>query len=789
MNRAMFSGVAGLKAHQTKMDVIGNNIANVNTYGYKAQRTVFSDVYYQTLRGASAGTASKGGTNPSSVGYGSSVSAVQAQMSSSSMQSTGFGMDVAIGGEGFLQVMDGDGNTFYTKAGMLDYDANGYLIDINGNFVLGAKDSTGNPSNEKIKLDQIGSVEAAKPSSTVAINGIEYEISASNSSKYGNVSLAIGSSEDLPDGMPAKANISSTGQITVQLNAYEKFESMTELNAAINEAITDANEGKEHAAGTFTISTKTNVFGKDAVNAFVSGSMDSIDMKVEAAKDFFNGKLEVVDFKPKDGVAVAETPPVTVAKNISGDNYTISVTIDGKLYENKEVSLTSTDISLTAADGGTLELGKVDGTKGLMAADFDAMIATPPQLTLTTADKFLGGAKITGMSSKFPYEGTPQFSITSSDGTYAMEIKVGDKVYKANATPGSKGVVFKTDSEADGTITMDFPPEEEMKINLGLKATATATDIEAALKLKTTDHKLYCNAYVGPATNALTGAQIAGDAGGVEKGTITGYDEAKGFFEGNLKIQETSSDFQGSGTVKKEDFYAEYFEGDEEKGILPRWDIVMKVNGTEYKASIDEETKASSLLLKSDKGDYMQVSNPEFEGLNDLLGTEPTNGAKIEAQKDTTAGDLTVTPAKDSENLGLGTDSINLVGGTEGGPITLDQLTNITIGTNGVVTVAHPDKGVVIAGKVSLANFANPSGLQLQGNNYFAETANSGEPQLTDPGSGGTGSLKNSTLEMSNVDLSEQMAEMITTQRGFQANSRIITITDTMLEELINLKR
>ena len=119
----------------------------------------------------------------------------------------------------------------------------------------------------------------------------------------------------------------------------------------------------------------------------------------------------------------------------------------------------------------------------------------------------------------------------------------------------------------------------------------------------------------------------------------------------------------------------------------------------------------------------------------------------------------------------------------------MDQLTNITIGTNGVVTVAHPDKGVVIAGKVSLANFANPSGLQLQGNNYFAETANSGEPQLTDPGSGGTGSLKNSTLEMSNVDLSEQMAEMITTQRGFQANSRIITITDTMLEELINLKR
>ena len=106
MNRAMFSGVAGLKAHQTKMDVIGNNIANVNTYGYKAQHAVFSDVFYQTLHGASAGTyatgtptTATGGTNPSAVGYGSKLVAVRSDMSSSSLQSTGNSMDVAITGD------------------------------------------------------------------------------------------------------------------------------------------------------------------------------------------------------------------------------------------------------------------------------------------------------------------------------------------------------------------------------------------------------------------------------------------------------------------------------------------------------------------------------------------------------------------------------------------------------------------------------------------------------------------------------------------------------------------
>ena len=151
MNRAMFSGVAGLKAHQTKMDVIGNNIANVNTYGYKAQHAVFSDVFYQTLHGASsgsAGTASTGtttaatgvvgGTNPSAVGYGSKLVAVRSDMGSSSLQSTGNSMDVAITGEGFFTVKQGsEGNTYYTKAGEFGFDTNGNLVDVNGDLVCG----------------------------------------------------------------------------------------------------------------------------------------------------------------------------------------------------------------------------------------------------------------------------------------------------------------------------------------------------------------------------------------------------------------------------------------------------------------------------------------------------------------------------------------------------------------------------------------------------------------------------------------------------------------------------
>ena len=200
MNRALYSGVAGLKAHQTRMDVIGNNISNVNTYGYKAQRAIFSDVFYQTVSSATAGTASSGGTNPSSVGYGAQLAAIQTQMSQSSLQSTGYGMDVAITGEGFFQVMDPDGNIFYTKAGILNYDSNGYLTDVNGNFVLGSAKADGVPATQKIKLDDLGSVPAKVSKTEVSINGIKYAVAATNTTDSGNVSIAIGSSGELPAG-------------------------------------------------------------------------------------------------------------------------------------------------------------------------------------------------------------------------------------------------------------------------------------------------------------------------------------------------------------------------------------------------------------------------------------------------------------------------------------------------------------------------------------------------------------------------------------------------------------
>lgn len=160
MLRSMFSGVSGLKSFQTKLDVIGNNISNVNTYGFKKERTIFKDLISQTQAGASAPSATRGGVNAIQVGLGSQLAAIDTVHNPGSMQSTGRTLDLAISGDGFFMVADSaadaaptpddmedltqnpllaDGftNIQYTRAGNMYMDKYGYLVNGDGKYLVG----------------------------------------------------------------------------------------------------------------------------------------------------------------------------------------------------------------------------------------------------------------------------------------------------------------------------------------------------------------------------------------------------------------------------------------------------------------------------------------------------------------------------------------------------------------------------------------------------------------------------------------------------------------------------
>lgn len=553
MVRSLYAGVTGMKAHQIRMDVIGNNIANVNTYGFKSSRATFRDVYYQSLRGAAAGSNNKGGLNPSEVGYGSTIGSIDVLQTQSTMSTTGNPLDIAITGEGFLQVQDADGNIYYTKAGMLDIDSNGNLIDSNGNFVLG---TSGNPvgkaaGSSKITFN-IPSVDPAAGSATNTINGIKYTVKSTNQTSDANVTLSL-MSGSLPLNQKAKATVSSTG-ISVTINKDETFANLGELQSAVNAAIKEANGGVAHPAGDF-------IFQMDPADSFVD----------------------------------------------------------------------------------------------------------------------LTGAQI-----------------TSSD---------------TSNTPG----------------TVPVPTELE---NL-FEVVGTGDSFSGT----------------GPATWSIEDTTATTP---IDENTVHTY---------HLKVE---------------------------------------INGTKYESDLtSDQMKSSGQIMLGSNGDTITVGYPSESSLLGIADKDTTTGElPTDAQYTfsdvglpVTTSDL-ATATEPSKNLGLGSQPFKLENGTEGGAQTVKDLTGISIGADGVVRATHPNiEGDLEIGRIDLVTFDNPQGLAQVGNTYFAATANSGDPNPVKPGEEGSGAIASSALEMSNVDLSQEFADMITTQRGFQANSRLITVSDTMLEELINLKR
>jgi flagellar hook protein FlgE len=162
MLKSLYSGVSGMKGFQSKLDVIGNNIANVNTVGFKKSRVMFQDIINQNIAGATAPTSQLGGVNPKQIGLGTKVGSIDTIHTPGSPMTTNVGTDLAVDGDAFFVVSPEatGGASYLTRAGNFTRDANGNLVNSNGLFVRGVTMSTGtpptaNPTPINITADQV----------------------------------------------------------------------------------------------------------------------------------------------------------------------------------------------------------------------------------------------------------------------------------------------------------------------------------------------------------------------------------------------------------------------------------------------------------------------------------------------------------------------------------------------------------------------------------------------------------------------------------------------------------
>lgn len=171
---ALDSATSGMNAFQQMMDVIGNNISNVDTVGFKSSSTTFENVLSQTLSGGSASQASSngiGGTNPMQIGLGTQIGSITQNFGEGSLQDTGIPSDLAIDGTGFFVVSaspNASTPTYLTRAGQFSVDAGGYLVDPNGNYLLASNSSTPSAPTEGIQIPQ-GSTYTVSPSGEITV--------------------------------------------------------------------------------------------------------------------------------------------------------------------------------------------------------------------------------------------------------------------------------------------------------------------------------------------------------------------------------------------------------------------------------------------------------------------------------------------------------------------------------------------------------------------------------------------------------------------------------------------
>ncbi len=173
MLRSLFSGISGLRSHQTMMDVVANNIANVNTTGFKSSNVIFEDTLSQIIRSAGAPGAGIGGTNPAQIGLGVQIGTIQTNFLQGSAQTTNKPTDLLIQGDGFFVLKDGN-EQVYSRAGAFTFDTEGYLVNSDGNYIQGfpatngVVDPYGTPTDIRL---QVGSTIASTPTKTVEIGG------------------------------------------------------------------------------------------------------------------------------------------------------------------------------------------------------------------------------------------------------------------------------------------------------------------------------------------------------------------------------------------------------------------------------------------------------------------------------------------------------------------------------------------------------------------------------------------------------------------------------------------
>lgn len=850
--RSLWSGVSGLQAHQVAMDVEGNNISNVNTTGFKYSRADFGTMFSQTVKIATAPTDGRGGSNPLQIGLGVSVSSTTRIHSQGSVQTTDKNTDVAINGDGFFMVSDDGGLTRYlTRSGDFKLDAYGNFVNNAGFVVQGWNinwdnqtiDSSRSPQN--IFIDPGMHIPAAK-STEVAIkanlnSGLNIGTSSRNLYALDSVHGWNNKTQ-----RPEDENDTGTTQFyTTSKNSVEVTEKGVDAGSLFNANGTGLNlrDGQgiwvSYADAKFTTdrANGANVFDPNLTvaqqnNVIFWGNKDisvTLDINLNGVR-IQNDNIRSLD----EAIAYINTftaptdtrdgTGVKAVKKADGSGIEfVNDNADGTTDNMKNIDL-------------TVNVGNSAGERNTINYDANTGVFSPQGGNLTTAQNdtdWIAGVAQVGQpqnvkvvtAHKYIYSSNPVTipPMINPDGGPAFQPNNGNRP----TDPASANYWDAIQGSLKNTTERTFRTTEDLRELLqrdarygvdyngsGIIDNATPTfdanDINQAVKVVVTENGNFAISNANETStipaNAGAGANAATTDPKNMSFNITAYSNKQGTVSTNDAFTKIFKAFDGPLVIGNQIKESEQLKLSAFSAGLEIYDSL----GSKHTLEVQFVKQSTT----QDGGNEWQmiIRVPEPAEIN-TTGEGPTNIIVGTARFNNDGSLASYTPRtinfspnngaapNQQIKLSFGTSGSNdgLVSSNSASTLTGQATDGYTSGNLKPDAIRVDDKGNILGeftngktfavAKIAMASVANNSGLEEIGGNLFKVTANSGAIVVGEAGTGGRGEMKTSALEMSNVDLSRSLTELIIIQRGYQANSKTISTSDQMLQTLIQLKQ
>ncbi|EAI5069420.1 flagellar hook protein FlgE [Campylobacter jejuni] len=844
MMRSLWSGVSGLQAHQVAMDVEGNNISNVNTTGFKYSRADFGTMFSQTVKIATAPTDGRGGSNPLQIGLGVSVSSTTRIHSQGSVQTTDKNTDVAINGDGFFMVSDDGGLTNYlTRSGDFKLDAYGNFVNNAGFVVQGWNinwddqtiDSSRTPQN--IFIDPGMHIPAAK-STEVAIkanlnSGLNIGTSSRNLYALDSVHGWNTKTQRAED----ENDTGTTQFYTTSKNAVEVTEKGVDAGSLFNANGQGLNlrEGQgiwvSYADAKFTTATAgaNGVFNENSQttqqNVIFWGNKDNavnLDITLNGV-NIQNANIRSLDeaiayintftapTDTRDGTGVKAVKKAD-GSGIEFVNYNADGTTDNMKNIDLVVKQTNTagerfrvtwnqqNQNFTAAtvkaNGNSAWI--TGGTAGL----------TEERVQIITAHKYVYSSTPVNIPPMYNPDGGPGYDPANQNNPGTAE---------NNYFQAVQGGLLNTDSRTFRT-TEDLRELLQRDARYGVDYDGSGgfeidgRDVNEGVKVVVTENGNFAISNPNEIPQR-PGFVMPGAPGTQDNRTthnmsfnITAYSNKQGTVSTNDAFTKIFKAFDGVLTVGGQIKESEQLKLSAFSAGLEIYDSL----GSKHTLEVQFVKQSTT----QDGGNEWQmiIRVPEPAEIN-TTGEGPTNIIVGTARfnNDGSLANYTPKTINFSPNngaapnqqikLSFGTSGSNdgLVSSNSASTLTGQATDGYTSGNLKPDAIRVDDKGNILGeftngktfavAKIAMASVANNSGLEEIGGNLFKVTANSGNIVVGEAGTGGRGEMKTSALEMSNVDLSRSLTELIIIQRGYQANSKTISTSDQMLQTLIQLKQ